>query len=314
MEVDAISSEYTESLQLKLGTRTMAVDVSGVSPEFGEMRNMIPQSGGRFLNALDEKQKRRVAFVGDELAATLFGSGDPIGQVFRLHASPFTVVGVLQSKEQDSSYSGRDKDKLIIPGSTFRALTGQKYLDLFIFTSQDVQRTKEATAEVRSILAGKHRFDPEDEEALGIWDTTEMFQFMDSFMFAFNLFLGIVGSLTLVVGGIGVSNIMNVVVEERTPEVGIKMALGAKSRGILGQFLAETLIITAVGGGLGLLITVGICAIWPAGMQEYIGIPKVSPPIAALTASMLGLIGLVAGFFPARAAANLDPVIAMKMN
>ena len=314
MEVESISSEYTESLQLKLGTRTMAVDVSGVSPEFGEMRNMIPQSGGRFLNALDEKEKRRVAFVGDELAETLFGSGDPIGQIFRLHGSPYTVVGVLQPKEQDSSYSGRDKDKLIIPGSTFRALTGQKYLDLFIFTAKDVQRTKEATTEVRSILAGKHRFDPDDEEALGIWDTTEMFQFMDSFMFAFNLFLGIVGSLTLVVGGIGVSNIMNVVVEERTPEVGIKMALGAKSRGILGQFLAETLIITAVGGGLGLLITVGICAIWPTGMEDYIGVPRVSPPVAILTASLLGLIGLVAGFFPARAASNLDPVIAMKMN
>jgi putative ABC transport system permease protein len=314
MEVDAISSEYTESLQLKLGTRTMAVDVSGVSPEFGEMRNMIPQMGGRFLNALDEKNNRRVAFLGNELAETLFGSGDPIGQLFRLHGSPFTVIGILQAKEQDSSYSGRDKDKLIIPGSTFRALTGQKYLDLFIFTASDVQRTKEATAEVRGILAGKHRFDPDDEEALGIWDTTEMFQFMDSFMFGFNLFLGIVGSLTLVVGGIGVSNIMNVVVEERTPEVGIKMALGAKSRGILGQFLAETLIITAVGGALGLLITVGICAVWPTATEEFIGLPTVSTPVAALTATLLGMIGLVAGFFPARAAANLDPVVAMKMN
>jgi putative ABC transport system permease protein len=313
VEVDAISSEYAESLQLKLGTRTMAVDVSGVSPEFGEMRNMIPQRGGRFLNVLDENLKRRVAFVGNELAETLFGSGDPIGQTFRLHGSPFTVVGVLKPKEQDSSYSGRDKDKIIIPGATFRALTGQKYVDLFIFTAADVQRTKEATSEVRSILAGRHRFDPDDEEALTIWDTTEMFQFMDSFMFAFNLFLGIVGSLTLVVGGIGVSNIMNVVVEERTPEVGIKMALGAKSRGILGQFLAETLIITAIGGSLGLLITVGVCSIWPADLEQFIGVPRVSAPVAMITASLLGLIGLVAGFFPARAAARLDPVVAMKM-
>lgn len=313
MEVDAISSEYADSLQLKLGSRTMAVDVSGVSPEFGEMRNMIAQQGGRFLNPVDEIKKRRVAFLGDELAETLYGSGDPVGQIFRLHGSPFTVVGVMKSKEQDSSYSGRDKDKIIIPGSTFRALTGQKYVDLFIFTAKDVQRTKETTAEVRGILAGRHRFDPKDEEAIQIWDTTEMFQFMDSFMFAFNLFLGIVGSLTLVVGGIGVSNIMSVVVEERTAEVGIKMALGAKPRGILGQFLAETLIITAVGGALGLLITIGVCAIWPQGTAEYIGVPRVNATVAMLTASLLGLIGLVAGFFPARAAANLDPVVAMKM-
>ncbi len=275
---------------------------------------MIAQSGGRFINSLDENRKRRVAFLGDELAETLFGSGDPIGQVFRLHGSPFKVVGVLQPKEQDSSYSGRDKDKLIIPGSTFRALTGQKYVDLFIFTARNVQRTKEATTEVRGILASKHRFHPDDEEALRIWDITEMFQFMDSFMFAFNLFLGIVGSLTLVVGGIGVSNIMSVVVEERTPEVGIKMALGAKPLGILGQFLGETLIITAVGGTLGLLITMGVCSIWPAGMAEFIGVPRVNAPVAIITASLLGLIGLVAGFFPARAAANLDPVVAMKMS
>jgi putative ABC transport system permease protein len=314
MGLEAISSEYTDTLQLKHGKRTMAVDVSGVSPVFGEMRNMIPVMGGRFLNPLDEANQRRVAFLGDELAETLFGSSDPVGQTFRLHGSPFTVVGVLKGKEQDSSYSGRDKDKLIIPGSTFRALTGEKYINLFIFTAQDVQRTEEVTDEVLAIIAGKYRFDPTDREALMIWDTTEMFQFMDAFMMAFKMFLGIVGSLTLVVGGIGVSNIMSVVVEERTPEVGVKMALGAKPRGILGQFLMETLIFTAVGGFIGLLITAGICAVFPAlGLEEYVGLPTVDVQVAALTASLLGLIGLVAGFFPARAAANLDPVVAMKM-
>ena len=311
--VDAISSEYADTLQLKLGTKTMAVDVSGVSPEFGEMRNMIPQMGGRFLNPIDEAQKRRVAFLGNELAEDLFGSADPVGQIFRLHGSPFTVIGALEPKTQDSSYSGRDKDKAIIPSSTYRALTGQKYVELFIFTAADVQQTVPATDEVRSILAGKIRFDPTDKEALMIWDTTEMFQFMDSFMFAFKAFLAIVGSLTLVVGGIGVSNIMSVVVEERTPEIGVKMALGARPRGILRQFLAETLILTAVGGSIGLLITYGICEAWPAGMEEFIGIPKVDTQVALLTASLLGLIGFVAGFFPARSAANLDPVVAMKM-
>lgn len=311
--VDSISAEYSDTLQLKQGTRTMAVEVSGVSPEFGTMRNMIPRPGGRFLNPIDEDQKRRVAFLGNELAETLFGTGNPVGQIFRLHGSPFTVVGVLKEKNQDSAYSGRDKDKVIIPGSTYRALTGQKYLDNFIFTAKDVQGTEAATDELRAILAAKHRFDPEDKEALSIWDTTEMFQFLETFMMAFKLFLGIVGSLTLVVGGIGVSNIMSVVVEERTPEVGIKMALGAKPRGILGQFLAETLIITAVGGALGLLITAGICSLVPSfGIEEWVGVPAVDAVVGSLTAGLLGLIGLIAGFFPARTAANLDPVVAMK--
>ncbi len=164
-------------------------------------------------------------------------------------------------------------------------------------------------------IAGKHRFDPGDEEALMTWDTAQGARFLDTFMLAFKLFLGVIGALTLVVGGIGVSNIMNVVVEERTPEIGIKMALGARPRAVLGQFLLETLIVTAVGGVIGLAITAAICAVFPslgAGATDFVGVPRVSATVVA-TAGLLGLIGLVAGFFPARAAANLDPVVAMKM-
>ena len=121
-----ISLEYQENLRLKIGPRTLPVDVSGVNPPYGEMRNLIPQAGGRFINPIDEKLKRRVAFVGNELAETLFGAGDPVGQTFRLHGSPFTVVGVLKRKVQQSAYSGRDKDKVVIPATTFRALTGRR--------------------------------------------------------------------------------------------------------------------------------------------------------------------------------------------
>ncbi len=122
------------------------MQVSGVNPPYGEMRNLIPQAGGRFINPIDEALKRRVAFIGNELAETLFGAGDPVGQTFRLHGSPFTVVGVLKRKVQQSSYSGRDKDKVIIPAATFRALTGQEYLNNFVFTAADVSRTEEVTA------------------------------------------------------------------------------------------------------------------------------------------------------------------------
>ncbi len=311
--VGLISTEFSDTLRLQQGRRTLAVEVSGVNTEFAEMRSMIPAAGGRFINPRDEELRRRVAFLGNELAEQLFGSADPVAQVFRLHGSPFMVVGVLQPKIQQSSYSGRDKDKVIIPASTFQALTGQKYLDNFTFTAANVGRTGAAADEVRTILAGKHRFDPEDKEALSLWDTTEMAQFLDTFMLAFQLFLGIVGSLTLVVGGIGVSNIMNVVVEERTREIGIKMALGAKPRSILTQFLLETLLLTTIGGVLGLGITAALCAVFPAaGVTDYVGDPVVSPVVAALTAGLLGLIGLIAGFFPAREAAALDPVIAMK--
>jgi putative ABC transport system permease protein len=121
------------------------------------------------------------------------------------------------------------------------------------------------------------------------------------------------GVLTLIVGGIGVSNIMNVVVEERTREIGIKMALGARGKSVLGQFMLQTMILTAIGGGIGLAISFGICSAFPTNLEEYVGLPTLSPGLAVLTASILGLVGLVAGYFPARAASRLDPVVAMKL-
>jgi putative ABC transport system permease protein len=138
--------------------------------------------------------------------------------------------------------------------------------------------------------------------------------FFDSFMKIFKTFLAVVGSLTLVVGGIGVSNIMSVVVEERTREIGIKMALGARARRILGQLLIESLVVIAVGGLLGLGIAWTICEFVPTeSIREFVGAPELSPRIAAVTIALLGLIGLVAGWFPARAASRLDPVVAMRM-
>ena len=309
-----ISSEYMDTLKMQLGPKTLAVDVSGIRPVFGEMRNLIPQAGGRFINPIDEALKRRVAFLGNELAVNLFGATDPVGQMIRIHGSPFMVIGVLKPKIQDSSYTGRDKDRIIVPGSTFRALTGQKYMDNFIFTATDVSLTEESTDELLAIIAGKHRFDPEDKEALSVWDTSEMAQFLDTFMLAFKLFLGIVGSLTLVVGGIGVSNIINVVVEERTREIGIKMALGAKPGSILRQFLAETVVMTTAGGAVGLLFSHLLCSAFPTfGLTDFVGDPHVSLTVGGATAGLLGVIGLIAGFFPARTASRLDPVVAMKM-
>ena len=311
--IAGISSEYSQGLIARFGDRQRSVDVSGVSPVYGVMRNMVPAAGGRFINQIDVAQRRRVVFVGNELAEDLFGTQEAVGETVMIHGSPFLVIGVLVPKEQDSSYSGRDHSKMIIPQSTFRALTGQKYVDNFIYKAPTPDLNETLNDQVRTALSGRLRFHPDDDQAVQLWDTTEMFVFMDAFMLGFQIFLGIMGVLTLVVGGIGVSNIMNVVVEERTREIGIKMALGARGRAVLGQFLLETMVLTAIGGAIGLGISFAICSVFPTNLEEYVGLPTLSPGLAILTASILGLVGLVAGYFPAREASRLDPVVAMKL-
>jgi putative ABC transport system permease protein len=147
-----------------------------------------------------------------------------------------------------------------------------------------------------------------------MWDTTEAEKFFKVFFGVFRTFLAVIGSFTLLVGGIGVSNIMYVVIEERTREIGVKLAVGAKPRFIQMQFLIETLALTAAGGVMGFLISVGIMAVFPAQLDEYVGTPEASPVVIATTAALLGLVGLVAGYFPARRASLLDPVVALKLS
>jgi len=310
----AISSEYSDTLKLHYGMKTVAIDCSGVDSSFGAMRNLIPQAGGRFINPIDVAEQRRVLFLGDKIARDIFGKTPAVGKSVLYGGSPFIVIGVLQEKVQNSSYNSRDEGRAYMPGSTFRALTGTKYVNNIIYQPVSPSQSKAVTEAVRATLARALRFDPADKEALSVWDTADQFKFLDVFFLSFRLFLGIVGCFTLIVGGIGVSNIMNVVVEERMKEIGIKMALGARQRWILRQFLLETILITGMGGALGFLIAFGICAVVPAlGATEFVGDPEISFSVATLTAVVLGLTGLLAGYFPARDASRLDPVVAMKL-
>jgi putative ABC transport system permease protein len=315
-EIDRISEEYARNRgRVGWGRKALSADIAGANTEFGEMRSLVAQEGGRWFNEQDLAERRRVVFLGDQLKKDLLGEGaEAVGETVRLDGTPFLVIGVLQTKDQDSSYSGRDKDKVFIPSTTFKAIYGPEEIDNFIFQVLDPLKVADAKRKVTETAARLHRFDPTDEEAIQMWDTTEGMKFLSTFFIAFRTFLGVVGALTLVVGGIGVSNIMNVAVEERTKEIGIKMALGARRRYVIGQFLFETLTITLAGGLLGFLTSWAICAVFPQlGLEDYVGTPVISAQVASITTLVLGGIGLVAGYFPARTAASLRPVEALKM-
>ena len=308
------SGEYArDSSAFRRQRARVTPDISATSPVFGVMRNIIPAAGGRYLNDVDLDRRRRVVFLGDKLKQDLFQDEDAVGKTVMIDNTPFLVIGVMQEKAQDSSYSGRDKDKAFVPETTYRGLFTQPYVDNFIFQAKDAADVPMVTRRVYEVLGRRHKFDPADKQAIGMWDTTEGDKFFRVFFGVFRAFLAVIGSFTLIVGGIGVSNIMYVVVEERTREIGVKLAVGAKPRFILGQFLVETLTLTAVGGVLGFLITLAVIAVFPAQLDEYVGTPEASPVTILTTAALLGVIGLVAGYFPARRASLLDPVVALKL-
>jgi len=312
--VGAVSPEYSRwSTHIKYKNNAVTQNMVGIYPGFEEMRNIYAEMGGRFINKIDLEKRKRVIFIGNELKEDLFGKDGAIGKYIIIDNVPFLVIGVMREKPQDSSYSGRDENKAFIPATTFAAMYGYKYLSNIIFKPKDAKQSELVKNQVYQVLGKKYKFDPEDKEALKMWDTTEMEKFLTYFFLAFRVFLVVIGTFTLIVGGIGVSNIMHVVVEERTKEIGIKMSLGAKKGHVLLQFIFETLVITSIGGTIGFLFSWMVVKIFPLfNLEEYMGTPQITLPGALIAVGVLGLVGLISGYSPARRAANLNPVQALK--
>jgi putative ABC transport system permease protein len=308
-DLAAVSPEYARRTPVRVGQNILNPGITGIYPIYGEMRNVIPQMGGRFIDDLDMQQRRRVAVLGDKVKEFLFAENDAIGKLVYVGDTPFTVIGVMQKKTQPSSYNMRDQDRIFIPASTYSSVFGQIHLTNIIYKAVDLASTDEVNKQVRQVLGQRYKFDPADKDAVWIWDTSEFDKFMFYFFLGFNIFMGLIGSFTLGVAGVGVANIMFVVVQERVREIGVKRAAGAKKSNILFQFFMETGFIIAIGSSIGFVIAYGIIQLLQfMPIKDFVGTPEMSMGVVVATVFVLSVIGLAAGLMPARRAANLNVV------
>jgi putative ABC transport system permease protein len=298
---------------LTWGTTTITGRVTGSNWQYGEMRHHWPQAGGRFFNANDERDKKRVIFLGNQLAEDIFGEVDPVGEILQVANVPYLVIGVLHPKLQMGTYKGPDERGAVIPITTFAAQWGRRWMHNLVFKVGVAEDMPQAREEFAQALSARYRFDPEDEQVTGLWDTAEGGKNLATEMRRFQIFLGVIGALTLLVGGIGVANIMYAVVKEKTREIGVQMAIGAHRNWITGPFVLQGMTYTLLGGALGLVIAIVLIVLLDLvpvegnRSLEFLGKPTLSVEIAVATAALLGFVGILAGYFPARRAATIDP-------
>jgi len=317
-QIQEASPSYGQwGVRLKNGDKTATTYCEGVYPSFEFLRTMYTKQGGRFLNEKDMDEKRRVIFLGSEVTTELFENSDPIGQPVMMDGVPFTVVGVMQKKMQMGMSNGPDDRRAIIPFTTFESVYPRRYLRMITIRPNKLTDHELIKSELYRILGRRHRFDPSDENALSMWDFIENIRETTKVFIGIEIFLGVIGGLTLIVAGVGIANIMYVVVKERTREIGIKKAVGAKPKHIVFQFVFESLLIALIGGFFGIVISWGLIKLFamiPVQNQglAFLGKPVLSQTVMLTTSIILGLIGLVAGVFPAQRAAKLDPVDSLR--
>ena len=310
--IGMLSETSEASRAMRAGERTSRPYVYAVGPDYAALRELQLTERSRFINQRDIEERRRVAVLGMGVIRELFGEGDDaIGREFEIGHSVFTVVGVLARREGSSSFL--NDRRAFIPASTNRVLFGARTISSIVYAPLSPEVRQRTVDHAFELLGARHRFDPSDRRALGQWDASEFEQEIRFFLLAFKIFLAVVGGFTLLVGGIGVANIMFVVVRERRIEIGVKRANGARRIDILTQFMSEAALLVGLGALFGFLfavLVIKLVALIPA--TEEMGEPVISAGVAALTATVLALVALAAGVFPARQAARLDPATCLR--
>jgi putative ABC transport system permease protein len=288
---------------------------------YGKIRNMT-MTTGRWISGEDYQNKARVAILGGKAAQKLFGEIPPDGEIISINGLQFQVIGELKTKTQISNYNTPDNECVFIPLSTASLLKDIKHPDDIVWMPANPLFRKQAIKDVRAVLARVHNFSPNDERALELIVFNEFMKIIDVMATALQVLLGLIGALTLAIGGIGLTNIMLVSVTQRTREIGVLKSIGATRGAILFQFLAEAMAIVTVGGLIGVLIGWGVTAaiqtlplLGPLFKQTnsegdiHLHVSRFA--IVAST-TVLEAIGLVAGLLPAVKASRLDPIEALR--
>ncbi len=317
-ELKHVAGEYVSwGVNYKYGDKIFSERLTGVYPCYEDIRSHYPEAGGRFINNIDIDKKRRVIFLGGVIKEKLFGDEDPVGKQIKLNSVPFTVIGVMKDKIQMGMYNGPDENVGSIPATTFSALYGNRFFNHIIYQPYEFDNMEGIEKRLFEVMGARYKFDPTDEQALSIWDVVASAREMNNIMLGIQIFLGLIGGMSLLIAGVGVANIMYVSIKERTREIGVKMALGAKKSYILIQFLIESILIVGVGGATGMsvsyILTEGFKRIpIESDAINFMGRPTVSFEIGLIVIAILGVVGFIAGIFPAMKAASVNPVESLR--
>jgi len=316
--VKAVSPELARSIPEVSAFNSANRQVSGIWPAYQDFRSLI-LSEGRLIDDDDEQNMNRVVLLGWNAAKQLFPGKPAVGAMVEMAGYPYTVIGVIAEKKQNSNYSGPDNDKIYVPYSSMARdfppppekgeIIDRGYLSDIVLEVGNPDEHDEAILQIRRTLGRVHHFEETDKDALFIWDTMDGAKILAKIFNVITVFFGCIAVTTLALGGIGVMNIMLVAVTERTREIGVLRALGATKKDITRQFFSESATLTVFSGLVGYLVGVGLCVLLQAApLPDFVPKPIVSPIAIAASLITLSLITFNAGMYPANRAADLDPV------